>query len=84
METSPNLRMTFLVRLILSHPSIQATLHVESTLKDEFRNVRVDCIDTSTPRLFVKFYLGVCGNKAKKGGGDCLSISVYTITMRPL
>ena len=34
-------------------------------LKDEFRNVRVDCIDTSTPRLFVKFYLGVCGNKVK-------------------
>ena len=50
----------------------------------EFRNVRVACIDTSTARLFVEFCLGVCGNKAKKGGGDCLSISVYTITMRPL
>ena len=37
----------------------------EYMVNDEFRNVRVDCIDTSTPRLFVEFSLGVCRNKVK-------------------
>ena len=35
----------------------------EYMLNDEFRNVHVACIDTSTSRLFVEFSLGVCGNK---------------------
>ena len=63
METSPNLRMTFLARFIYSHPSIQATFRVHG---QGWVLQRPCCLHwTSTPRLFVELYLGVCGNKVK-------------------
>ncbi len=49
-------------------------------LNDEFRNVRVACIDTSTPRLFVEFCWVCAGTRSIfKGGGDGLSVSEYTV-----